>query len=92
MVRSYWTNERISFALIQAQYRVTYDNSQSNSFYIHKPDGSTCVFQMVTTGLYLCDLSSQDAFILNSTATTDPKTDGFSARQVRRAGQVERIR
>ena len=24
----------ISFALIQAQYRVTYDNSQSNSFYI----------------------------------------------------------
>lgn len=82
----------VSFGLIQAQYRVTYDNSRSNSFYIHRPNGSVRVFEMVSTGLYICDLSSQDGFVLNNVASTDPRTKGFSARQIRRATTVDRLR
>ena len=47
----------VSFGLLQAQYRMTYDNSHSNGFLIHRDANSFRSFDMVAAELYICNLS-----------------------------------
>ena len=69
---------------------MTYNNSHSNSFLVHRGANSFRSFDMVAAGLYICDLSEQVGCSLS--AVSDPRTSGLSARQVRRAQRVERLR
>ena len=76
--------------LIQAQYHMTYDNRESNHFLVHRGNDSFRSFDMVAAGLYIYDLGSHDGCVLNT--MSDPRTSGFSTRQVQRAEVVERLR
>eukprot|EP00957_Ditylum_brightwellii_P153027 11648703-Ditylum_brightwellii.AAC.1 len=41
----------LSLALVRKRFRVTYD-SDTNEFYVHKPDGGTHIFKQSERGLY----------------------------------------
>lgn len=86
----------LSFVLVQAQFRVTYDNESCNFFFVHRPLGPPREFKMVADGLYLCDLLSENSstgFMFNTETTlTDRRTSGFLPRRVKKVSTVDHLR
>jgi len=47
----------VSLSWVNEKYKVTFDSTQTNQFFVHKDDGSKQVFNQTTYGLYHLDVS-----------------------------------
>lgn len=81
-----------SLSKIAAKYRVTFDSSASPCFIVHKPDGSTRVFQQHSSGLYYLDASKSTGVALINTVdnnkTKYSKKDYLCAKAARRLQNI----
>eukprot|EP00536_Pseudo-nitzschia_multiseries_P016322 jgi/Psemu1/45756/gm1.45756_g len=80
----------LSLGLVSDQYRVTLDMSVSQSFYVHKPDGSTRQFTRAANNLYVCNLQEQHESLFAIT-TDKGKTEFYSNLDIWRADRARRL-
>eukprot|EP00536_Pseudo-nitzschia_multiseries_P012196 jgi/Psemu1/31192/gm1.31192_g len=74
----------LSLGLVSDKYCVTLDTSISQSFYVHKDDGTTRRFDRASNNLYTCNLTSQDETIF-AIATEEGKKEFYSNNDIKRA-------
>ena len=80
----------LSLALVSDQYRVTLDTSVSQSFFVHKADGSTRRFDRVDCDLYACDVTKSDGILL-PIVTIDGQKKQYSDLDIRRATAARKL-
>eukprot|EP00536_Pseudo-nitzschia_multiseries_P014917 jgi/Psemu1/40560/gm1.40560_g len=80
----------LSLGLVSDKYRVTLDTSLSQSFFVHKDDGTTCRFNRASNNLYTCNLTDQDETIFAIT-TEEGKKEFYSNTNSKRAEVARRL-
>ena len=80
----------LSLALVSDRYRVTLDTSVSQSFFVHKDDGSTRRFDRIDCDLYACDVTTTNGALL-AIVTVDGQKKKYSDLDVRRATKARKL-
>eukprot|EP00536_Pseudo-nitzschia_multiseries_P013228 jgi/Psemu1/34482/gm1.34482_g len=80
----------LSLSSVSDQYRITLDTAITQSFFVHKPDGTTRRFDQSSNGLYYCDLRETDGTILAITSVEGQKKL-YSDLDVRRATKARKL-
>jgi hypothetical protein len=89
----------LSLALVQKQFRVTYDSKNGNEFVVHNQHKRR--FAMSSWGLFYCNMQQEQGNVLLNAATTKQGGDGinlvdknkarYSARDVARANKARKF-
>jgi hypothetical protein len=72
----------------QRGFRVTFDSENGNEFHVHKPNGTTRVFQQSNRGLYYMDTQATGITLIN---TVEGNKSNFTNRDYSRAMLARKV-